>query len=180
MNDLNLLPKIPRTVKYFIPLLSLILLLFVSACVVLWSWSDRVQRIRSERAAEYKLEAAKLQTLENKTRIKTEDQNLNKLIGEFAKLNAERRDWTPVLVAIASELPAGARLKTAAAESDTLKLTVQFLTLEEAGQYELRLANNPLFQKAALTVIEAKAVVAGANAGIYEEQLEVKLAPIQK
>lgn len=180
MNDLNLLPKIPRTVKYFIPLLTLILLLFVSACAALWSWSDRVQRVRSGLEAEYKLEAAKLQTLENKTRIKTEDQNLNKLIAEFAKLNAERRDWTPVLVAISTELPAGARLKTAAAESDTLKLTVQFLTLEEAGQYELRLSSNPLFQGAALSVIEAKAVAADANAGIYEEQLEVKLAPNQK
>jgi len=179
MKSLNLMPRIPWSVKYFVAVMSVALLLFIAACVGIWRWHAHLAGVRLETSAEYEPAAAELRSLESKTRIKSEDQSLNALVGELGKLNAERRDWKPVLEAISTELPATARLKTAEAVDDTLKLTVQFISFGEAGQYELRLAQNPLFQKAGLTVVEGKPV-SGSNASLYEEQLEIRLAPIQK
>jgi len=177
MNQLNLIPKVPFAARYFVLLAVVIVLAIGGAGASLYLFNKQINLSTSLQRAEGEHSKQLIQSLESDRRIDPAVRELAVLMGEFSALQDARKDWVPVLRAIAAAMPNTSRTTQAGIQNGTINMTVEFVSLEEAAQYVLRLGRDPLFEEANLKNVTAKPIGNGSSQNLYESSISITLKP---
>jgi Tfp pilus assembly protein PilN len=113
MKNINLLPKVPRAKRIFLPVLvSSILFFLLLSSVFLYAgqyFKSNLQNVENQIA----LTNASIQSLTNQRQLDEQTINYQNLQTEIDKLKKKRTDWIPVFEMISSKLPATGRILSA-------------------------------------------------------------------
>ncbi|SDN82854.1 hypothetical protein SAMN04487897_10562 [Paenibacillus sp. yr247] len=121
MKNINLLPKIPRARRIFLPVLMASTLLFLMlSSTFLYAghyFKSNLQNVKAQIA----LTNASIQALTNQRQLDEQTLNYQALQAEIDKLKKKRIDWIPVFEVLSSKLPATGRILSAEIPKDENK-----------------------------------------------------------
>jgi hypothetical protein len=165
MKNLNLLPKIPKSKRIFLPTL----LIFITVMVVMSSgiWYGRV--LLSSNITQTQLKITEAETAVRHLTAQREQDAMTRdymnLFAQVKQLRASRVSWSPVLTLITSNLPKEARMLSASIPKDdggaasagassssapVVQLSLEFAGLSQAAEYVLLLQRSDLIQSVAI------------------------------
>lgn len=183
MKSINLVPKIPRAQRLFLPVVLSAGVLFTGISAAILLYYNDVEAGLAARQTEANRMDATVQLLRQERIIDPQTTDYNQFKADVEQLRASGRDWLAVLTLLTGRLPENARLisiegsgspaiaGSAAAPSasgttnaaaspqggETVKLSGEFAELSDPAQYIVRLQNSPLI--AAVVIKSVKRVV---------------------
>ncbi|MED4603473.1 hypothetical protein P9314_22860 [Paenibacillus validus] len=185
MMNINLVPKIPKIQKYFVPLLVTSGAASALAAVLLVTFHFYLEKGLSDKAVAVERLQAEVRAV---TQQRVQDPitaDFHQFANEIQKLKNERYDWIPVFELLTSQLPEASRLlnmqsyETAASAAPnnaaaasmasepqrSVKLLGEFASLQQSMEYMVRLQQSALIEAVHVESITRAPLKVTADAG---------------
>lgn len=169
MKNINLLPKVPKLQRIFIPLLVLSVVFFLTLSSSLLYVSHYFKNDKQNVENQIVLSNASIQTLTQQRQMDEQSLNYQNLQAEIDKYKTKRIDWIPVLETISSKLPLAGRILSAEIPKDekkvetngtnpaasqaapvTMNLKLEFANLSSLADYMVLLQSSSLFHSVSI------------------------------
>jgi Tfp pilus assembly protein PilN len=163
MNNINLLPKISKSQKIFVPALVAIVSITAIISLSLLYFSSTIQQTNVDKEQELTQLSASIQNITNLRQLDTETSAYKTLYQAVETLKSGRYYWNPVFQLITGSLPETSRLlsadvpneessseQTAEKKESSLKVSMQleFAEFTQIAEYMSLLERSPLVARA--------------------------------
>ncbi|MEK8128603.1 hypothetical protein WMW72_11870 [Paenibacillus filicis] len=209
MNNINLLPRKPRSEQYFWPVLSVTALAVVLSFTTLAVFQYKLE-MASEQQAQYKQQLqARIQVLTRQHAEEPRTEEYRRLLQTVKSLEGKRIDWLPWMKSITAPLPEASRLLTlkkadasqnevpvappasgqpqlqqpgGIIDSQKLDAQLEFSDFKQIADYVLKLKKDKGFQDIQILSVEKKELVLPVAVALVTESTPDKkpAVPAQK